>query len=310
MQKIIFRIFLFILLPAAAVVYILLTDLDREYAWKSIPGDCENRGSWIYDRMIKDEKAIDIAFLGTSHTINGIRDTLISNLITKKTGKTITALNLGYCRFGNELQFIIAKDLFTHKKVKTIVIEINETFGISSHPVYSYYAQTEDIIHPASFKNQKALVNIYDAFLARLSQLRTDFFNTRSLEENTFPEYGYRGYAGFADPQKLIEPAVNLSADSNPIRQFNIGYPESWIKALVDLCKANNSQVYFLYIPSYSSQPVPIEGMEFYNSLAPVLVMPRTELTDKKLWRDADHLNDKGAAIFSTWIGNELSKGK
>jgi len=309
MKKIILHIFLFILLPAAAIVYILLTDLDREYAWKSVPGDCENRGSWIYDRIIKDEKAIDIAFLGTSHTINGIQDTLITNLITKKIGNTITALNLGYCRFGNELQFIIAKDLFAHKKVKTMVIEINETFGISSHPVYSYYAKTEDIIRPASFKNQKALVNIYDAFLARLSQLRTDFFNMKPGKENKFPEYGYRGYAGLADPQKLIESS-NVNEDSNPVRQFNIGYPKSWIKALVDFCKANNSQVYFLYIPSYSSQPTPTEGMEFYNSLAPVLVMPRTELADKNLWRDADHLNDKGAAIFSRWVGNELCKRK
>ena len=55
--------------------------------FKGLPDDCLNRASWIYNRIHENRTDIDIAFLGSSHTITGINDSLI------------------YHSFGNELEF-------------------------------------------------------------------------------------------------------------------------------------------------------------------------------------------------------------
>lgn len=306
MKTFVRKVILFSLIPLGICIAILCTELRREFAWTGIPGDCENRGSWIYQRLFTDSTPVDIAFLGSSRTINGIQDTLLSRLLSASNQKQTNVVNLGYCRFGTDMQYVIAKDLLEEKKVKIIVIEITEGMNSSSHPVFPYYAQTSEIVSPASLLNQAVPSNYYNAFLARLTQSRETIFNVPDTTLPLFPSYGYRGYPDNADPSSLKEPEIAVKSEANPIKRFEKKYPEAWIARLVELCAENNVKVFFLYLPAYDDQPEPTEGLVFYRSLAPVLIPPNTSFRNKTLWRDHDHFNDRGAEILSRWLAGEL----
>ncbi len=283
---------------------LLFTELSRDVAWKSAPDDCDNRGAWIYQRLFLDNAPIDLAIIGTSRTINGIQDTLISKMLS--TSNKIEVANLGYCRFGTEIQFIITKDLISQKKVKTIVFEINEGLSGTSHPMYPYYSTTEDLLKPASYLNQAMPANYYNGFLGRLAQFRQSVLQVPVDSNAALPSYGYRGYPGLADSNTLHEPNASISKTPNMIQRFDKIYPESWISKSIALCKANGVNVYFLYLPSYHDQPEPKEELAFYRSYATVLIPPNDMIHHKNLWRDHDHLNDAGASIMSAWLVQQL----
>lgn len=302
MKKFVSQIALFLLLPTLLCIFVLLSPLKRKFAYNSLPTDCDGRGSWIWSRLYSDTSAIDVAFLGSSHTINGIQDTLIGRLMETELHRKMNVVNLGYCRFGNEMQYVIAKDLFATKKPKMIFVEVNEKFGTASHPVYPYYAETHELLQPASYVQQAYPPNLYSGFLARLSQFRSELFNAPDTIVPVPLSYGYRGYPNAVDPGKLIPAEKKVAGKMGAWRSFQTQYPEAWISDLVELCRNNHTQIIFLYIPSFHDQPQPMEGMDFYSSMAPLLIPPQEILTDKQNWRDPDHLNDKGATLLAHWI--------
>lgn len=302
MKKFVSQIALFLILPFLICVLILISPLKRKFAWNSLPTDCEGRGAWIYNRLYSDTTPVDMAFLGTSHTINGIQDTALARLFETQIHQKVNVLNLGYCRFGNEMQFVIAKDLFATKKPRIVFIEINNQFGVASHPVYPYYAETENLLQPASFVQQTYPANIYNGFLARLSQCRNTCFGAKDSTLVTNLSYGYRGYPDPVDSAQLIPAEKNQKHEMNSWKRLQAQYPQAWLSDLIDLCKQNNTQVCFIYLPSFHDPAVPIEGMDFYTSLTDVLLPPDDFLKNKTFWRDPDHLNDKGAAFLAQWI--------
>lgn len=303
------KLVLFLALPLGVCTWILFSEPSREYAWNSSPQDCDNRGTWLWNRLYVDTTPVDIAFLGFSHTINGIQDTLIQRLLSED--QTTHVLNMGYCRPGYEMYTVIARDLFATKKPRMIVVEINEKMGTASHPMYPYLATNADILSPPSWINQRVPANFYNAFLARLGVQRSEIFDTTWLDFTKTHahqlSYGYRGYPGIADPASLRAPDAYTPEPLSAWRKIEIVYPREWFTRLAELCRENNVEIVFLYIPTFHDQPVPKEGMDFYPSLGKVLIPPDI-LRDQSLWRENDHLNDAGAGKFSAWVAGELAQ--
>lgn len=282
-------------------------NLDRKFAWTSAPIDCDNRGAYIYNRIFEDTTPVDIALIGTSRTINGLMDTLMSRRLTEAHyfDDSVHVANLGYCRFGNELPMIIAQDLFSRKKPSIVLIEISERFGVSSHPMYPYFASTSELFAAPSYANQSALSNLYNGFLVRVTQTRSELFGFEHEVVST-PPYGYRGYPDSADPASLKDPDIQPANLQGAWRSIQTTYVRAWIQSLVELCKANGSKVFFVYMPSFHDQPTPLEGMDFYQKLAPVWIIDRNMIGSRSCWRENDHFNDKGAYIFSEWLCSQL----
>src|SRR6476661_964112 len=101
MKKFILHILLFLLPIVAGWVMVVSQSIDKKRAYHYLTEDGEGRGAWMYRRIYESKEPIDIAFLGSSHTINGINDTLINQLL-RDSGSTKTTCNLGYCRLGRD----------------------------------------------------------------------------------------------------------------------------------------------------------------------------------------------------------------
>src|SRR5688500_10631219 len=116
-----FSIFLLTLVAGACAVFVL--PYDREYGYRTMFPGCGEQGRWIYNRIFVNPKNIDVAFIGTSHMMGAVQDSLINELLRKK-GSSIEVANLGFCRGGRDLHYEIVKDILRHKKVKLLVVEV------------------------------------------------------------------------------------------------------------------------------------------------------------------------------------------
>ena len=95
-MKTIFQNSALFLLPIIVLLLFIPINVRKQY--EGLSGDCANHAIWIYDRIVKNETPIDIAFIGSSHTMHAVND---KSLTENSHGKNIT--NLGYCRFGRNL---------------------------------------------------------------------------------------------------------------------------------------------------------------------------------------------------------------
>jgi hypothetical protein len=282
----------------AGGIFIMKFQPDRISLWKSYPEDCDNRGAWIAQTIFENDEPVDVAFLGSSHTINGINDSLASALLSSD--KRIRAVNLGYCRFGPEMNIVVLRDLLEHKKPKLIVIELNESVITSSHPMYPYYSGNTDLV-PENFFNQEVPSNFYHGFLTRLTAIRNSWFEIphppAKVNENRF---GYRGYPAGTNPELTTRdqpkmPRVRL------LRKMELTYSYAWHEEISKLCLANRCAVCYVYLPAFHENLSPLEG-EAELSVYGSIFIPQDSLRQKSFWRDQDHLNDAGAEHMTRWL--------
>ena len=95
------------------LLLIIIVPVNKRQKYLGLENDCFNHAIWIYDRLYKNSKPVDIAFLGSSHTINGINDKLIEEELKRY---NMTAANFGYCRLGRNLSYVLLKEIIKTKK--------------------------------------------------------------------------------------------------------------------------------------------------------------------------------------------------
>lgn len=302
MRKFCRHIALFLLPLIAAGFLILNFEPERVSLWNSYPDDCDNRGQWIEDVIFDSPEPIDIAFLGSSHTINGIQDSLAGTLLSRN--QNLRAVNLGYCRFGPEMNLIVLRDLLEHKKPRLIVIELNETVITSSHPMYPYFSSNEDLI-PDNFFNQNVPANFYHGFLTRLTEIRNTCFNI-SVDEirSGYNRFGYRGYPSGAIPDLHVRDHVKV-ASQGFIRRTELSYSFAWHERIKNLCNAHDCKVCYVYLPAFHEALQPLEGISEFERYGPVFI-PGQDLRQKEYWRDQDHLNDLGSNQLTVWLCEQI----
>jgi hypothetical protein len=88
---------------------------------------------------------------------------------------------------------------------------------------------------------------------------------------------------------------------NNTVRRFD----EFYLNRIIDLCKAHNADLYFLYLPSYGE----ILGEPVDTQLFPsdkLLIPPKSILNDPANWSNTSHLNEMGAKELTEWLTNSF----
>ena len=83
MKQILLKIALFFGLLAIPLVALFILPYSEEFAYHYVEHDCYNHGAWIYDRIVHNQAPIDIAFVGSSHTIHAFQDKKMEEIILK-----------------------------------------------------------------------------------------------------------------------------------------------------------------------------------------------------------------------------------
>lgn len=311
MKKLLLHITLFLLPVFFSFLALLVLPLDKKRAYHYLTGDCNGRGAWYYRRLYESATPVDIAFIGSSHTINGINDTLIEQQINVPGKPYRHVTNLGYCRLGRDLSYILVREVLKQKNSGTIILEVMGEEHMLGHPVFPYLAEGSDLLIPATVVNRTYLPHLYDALLARIMYMRQNLWN----EEYPYT-YLQRENSGFgtnvfnADTNQLNDFKQRRYARQTEShtwkRSISRLFPLSYIRKTAAATSQHRARLIFLYIPPYGSpEKIPIEKA-LYEEYGELWLPPDTIWQNKSNWYDTDHLNLKGANTLSGWLSEQL----
>lgn len=259
----------------------------------------------MYDRMFEQSTPIDIAFLGSSHTISGLDDSLIQSLLLNP--KSI--VNLGYCRLGRNLTYTFLKDLLKEKRPEMLLIEARENENFYSHPIFPYLATERDVLASYPFFNPDVFSDAFTALGYKLELLQQAIFH----QKEDFPvQVAPFGYAASPDTASMeILNAAKIRRSSRPSlpkwkQDFYMTYPLHYLKLIGSLCKEHGVELRFIYIPSYGSGLRSPLQYKIYEQYGVVWTPPMEIFENPGHWFDDNHLNKAGGKALSQWVGEKL----
>ena len=317
-------------LAAAAVTLVLLCliPFNRYIQWQDLRVEAFARLGWIYERIHFDPTPIDVAFIGTSHTMNGIDGEAVAAVLAEA-GQPAHVTNLAIPAYGRNLHWLIARELLAHRKVRTLVIEVFENETRRSHPAFVNVAGWRDVVGAPVLINLRwaadlALLPLNRAMLGAKSLLPAEFGlraqfdpaaydgpdpdNTRMVRVHGQAFTGPRDRA--ADPAWLDR----VAREERAAKRFNMlppalsaleyAVPREYLRQITDLAAQTGTTVVFLYLPGFGQEPAPHDMAPYvgYRMLA-----LGDLLTPPAAWFDPAHLNAGGAAMVSRRVGSLLA---
>lgn len=302
-----FVLFFLPILGSIALLFIL--PLDKAFAYHYIQQDCAGHGAWIYHRIFKNPKPVDIAFIGSSRTIHSVMD----KVLEEKLGNgSVQVATLGYCRLGRNMSYLLLKDLLKHKQPEVLVLEVREDEDHFSHPMFPYLAETKDVLFPTLLYNRDILSDLYLNLETRFEYQKQWLLGQIPA---TYPPnnrlYGYgpsdlqanTALLEIKKQQRHLRAERKLKAKG---RNFHMRFPRSYLKKIHQLAAKNDIELYFLYLPEYGwPLDTPFE-LQTYQQYGQVLLPPEEIFLTPTHWMDDGHLNDRGALELSRWVSAQL----
>jgi len=306
MGKLILKILIFI---ALLLVIIMAMPVDERSKFTGLKEDCFYHAIWFHDRLFLNPKPIDIAFIGSSHTINGIDDGLIEHELDSL---HLNVANLGYCRYGDNLYYTLVKDLLGVKKPKMIFMEVREDEDRYSHPVFPYLADPIDVLTAWPWFNRDILSDDVVSLRYRVQLARHVFLPADTLFPVRQEVHGFASSADTVSPAILNEIKIRRMehkwATGSFERGFYMAFPRAYIRKIGQLCSEHNVKLVFIYLPEYASGLwQPLESST-YVKYGKILIPPREIFESTSNWGDESHLNRAGARALSAWIAGTIKK--
>jgi len=261
----------------------------------------------MYDRLYNNKTPIDLAFIGSSHTINAITEHSIQQAANCE---QLNIVNLGYCRMGRNMSYVLLKELLANKSIKSLVLEVREEEDRYSHPVFPFLASSSDVLGASLLFNRDYLVDHWDHFTYRCQLIQEKVFGQPIPKGNQTSNYGFMASSDTLSIAQAAEikkkRAKHTTNQSQLSNSFYRKYPKSYLKRITELCEAEQIQLYFLYLPQYETSVTTPSNAKHYQSTGILLQPPDHLLKDRDNWHDKDHFNINGANKLSKWLGSIL----
>ena len=306
MKELSIKILKFCFLPLVAAIACFLIPTPRIFNYHYIKDDCYNHGAWIYDRIAQSTTPVDVAFIGSSHTIHAFNEPIIEKKLIG-----MHAANFGYCRMGRNLQYVFLKDILKYKTPKLVVIEITEEETKNSHDIFPYLAENKDLFLSRSAINRDYFSDLYHGFVTRFDAVKQTYIFRKEYKKTDFNNYGYGPSDRMVTREEIGKNITawqkRLGKNSNTtVKNIQLKYPKAYLEAMTDLLAEKDIPFCFVYLREFGSKLEQPIDMKYYETLGPVLIPPQSLYTDTDLWMDTSHLNDRGAEIISNWIASEI----
>jgi len=302
----------FILGLVAIAVFILLVPIDKKYQYAFVKNVCSLKSNYIYHRIYEDTVPVDVVFLGSSHTMCGINDSVVQSVLYAH-DQRLQVSNLAFCRLGRDMDYLIFKDLLHRKKPKWLVLEVRQEEPELSHPDFGSMADIGDVLAPPVIVNQSYFGDLTNAFTVRLNYIRDVLFQNEYNAPYEAPHLAFLHENIVADTSVLYAGARfrwnRYYSHTRPAWGDRImtRYPKSYVKMIMDMAKANNVKVVMLYIPNFGYPYHKPKELNYYRQITDVILMPDSFFDNEKHWMEEEHLNKSAALILSDSVGHYLA---
>ncbi|MBL7966845.1 MAG: hypothetical protein JNK09_07575 [Prolixibacteraceae bacterium] len=309
MKQILLKIGIFFGILAAPLAVLFVLPYSDEFAYNYIENDCYNHGAWIYSRVKSNPMPIDIAFIGSSHSIHAFQEKKIEEILGTKNH----LVNLGYCRYGRNIEFVILKFLLKYKLPKLVVIEVHEDEEKNSHDIFPYLAETKDLLLPPTIFNRDYFSDLITGASARLESFKAEYIFKKSYPTPQPELYGYAASDRIASVTEMIENKIAWQKrlqrkNADLTEDIQLKYPFAYLEKMTSELRKRNIPFVFVYLPDSGSELNEPKHVNYYEKIAPLFIPPKFILEERTNWMDASHFNDKGSEILSTWMAGEIAK--
>jgi len=279
------------------------------------------------DRLVQEEGPVDCLFIGSSVVKSSIDPEIVSRIYEDATGQSIRCFNFGVSGFTPVVASGLAEILLRKYKPRVLAWGISpESFikgagrnakeMLRPNPWYRY--------HMGDFNLQGWLTEHSLAFRYflrfRIWLERPALSRELALRENGMSRYGFsrKNRVGNLEQIDLHDPEVNgmIPAD------HTLSISEKGIAALGKILSYKSQyKIVLIEIPAHESiekayQNSPglrdtIRDMLVQKAAeenVPFIQSEHLELIPTEGWKNVNHMNVKGADIFSEWLGNQLAK--
>lgn len=306
MKKLTIKILKFCLLPVIVCVLCFFIPTPRIFNYHYIKDDCYNHGSWIFDRIAQNNTPVDVAFIGSSHTIHAFNEPIIEKKLIG-----LHVANFGYCRMGRNLQYVFLKDILKYKQPKLVIIEVTEEETKNSHDIFPYLAENTELLVSKSAINRDYFSDLFQGFVTHFDAVKQTYIFRKKYPEPDISNYGYGSSDRIAPVEELNSNCAawerRKNRDSNEtLKNIQLKYPKAYLEAITKLLNEKGIPYCFVFLREYGSKlNEPIDA-KYYETMAPVLLPPESLYTNQELWMDGSHLNDRGSEICSEWIAGKI----
>lgn len=307
MKRILLKIALFFSLLILPFLVMIVAPYSEKFAFHYIEKDCYNHGAWIYDRIVQNPTPADVAFIGSSHILHAIQEKKIEEL----SGTGSHMVNLGYCRYGRNLEYVVLSLLLKHKSPKLVVIEVHEEEEKDSHDIFPYLASTRDLFLSPTLFNRDYFSDLFYGMSARLEQFKSCCIFRKDYGEPGTERYGYASSDRTSTEEELKENETEWTKrlsrnEDKTIEKLQAKYPLAYLNKTIRLLNEKKIPFLFIYLPEYGSALKSPKYAAYYQNKAPLLIPPQHILNDASNWMDAGHFNDKGSGLLSEWMAEQL----
>lgn len=314
MKKFLSKILVFMMVALLIPAVILLLPVDKKYQYAFVKNACTLKSNYIYHRIYEDPLPLDVVFLGSSHTMCGVNDSIVQKILWDQ-GKQISVSNMGFCRLGRDVEYAIFHDILIRKSPKLLVLEVRQDEPEYSHPDFGYMANLGDVLAPPLIVNRSYFTDLSNAFTVRLNYMR-DILSQKDYNNTTYQ----LPHLIFPDKDIIADTAdLHREARSRWDRYYNkprskwldrimTCYPKSYVEMIMNLAKEHHVKVVMLYIPNFGYPYHYPKEINYYRQMADVIIMPHDFFDQEKNWMEAEHLNSSAAAILSDSVGHYISR--
>lgn len=316
----------------AALAGSLAIPHDRYIRWQEMRSEAWARLGWIYERVHFDETPIDIAFIGTSHTMNGVDGAAVQAALAEAGGGCRHVVNFAFPSYGRNMHWLIARELLEHRTVRTLVLEVFENESRKAHPLFVNVADVSDVLQAPALINLNFLTDIAQLparqVMLGLKTLLPERFglhrqfdpshydgpdvdNTRQVQVGGVALTPLRDRV--LPPGQLERAAERARAAKNTnmlgarFEALEYRYPRYYLDRILDLARQRGVTVKFLYLPSYAYVLGGTRNPALYAGRGEMLTTGDL-LANADYWYDPDHLNLQGAAVLSAELGRRLAE--
>ncbi|WP_158914562.1 hypothetical protein [Caulobacter sp. S45] len=329
MMRLVRTVCLGLAVAAATLFGMSLLPHDRYVRWQAMRTEAYARLGWIYERIHFDPTPIDIAFVGTSHTMNGVDAAEVSRRVSLATGHCVNAVNLAVPEYGRSLHWIIARELLKNRPVKVLVLEVVENESRKPHPLFPYVADLHDVLTAPIFIN---VGYVHDLVRIPFRQLSLGFkslfpgqfglkagFDARNYDGSNVDNTRIVNVGGVAItplrdrvyPRDRLERAAQDAARQKSLHMlgakldaYEYRAPRYYVDQIVAEAARRGVKVVFLYLPGYGKPAGPIDD-SLYRGRGPI-VSANDVLAQPSYWFDPAHLNMFGAAALTARLGQDF----
>jgi hypothetical protein len=317
----------------AALTGSLAIPHDRYIRWQDMRSEAWARLGWIYERVHFDETPIDIAFIGTSHSMNGINGAAVQAELAMAGGGCRHVANFAYPSYGRNLHWLIARELLEHRELRTLVIEVFENESRKAHPFFINVAEVSDVLEAPLLVNFNFFADIAQLparqVMLGLKTLLPERFGLRRRPDPAHydgPDVDNTrrvqvGGVALTPLRDRVLPSGQLDAAAARTRSakntnmlgarfeaLEYRYPRHYLDRILDLAKRRGVTVKFLYLPGYAYALGQPRDPSLYAGHGELLTTGKL-LADPGYWYDPEHLNLQGAAVLSAELGRLLAGG-